>query len=204
MIASIVGYEFKAGESEHSIYYIQQNYGDYTETDFRNAFTMWIKGKLEVTVPDFVKINPRTIETVMGAYRRQLFVSQQRADVPERYMSQHEKDSIIVDCICQMYVNRSKGHPVTDFGGAMYRYLLRKKVITVDEGTWAAFYQSAIHEYKVQSQKDSFKHFMTMRSGSASNVREALVNDITGALIIDWYFDQNANVNLLRNAIATR
>lgn len=204
MIAAIVGYEFKAGESEHSIYYIQQNYSDFTENDFRNAFTLWIQGKLEITVPDFVKINPRTIETVMGAYRRQLFVSQQRSDVPERYMSQDEKDSIIVDCICQMYVNRSNGHHVTDFGGAMYRHLIRKKVIEVDEGTWAAFRDSAIHEYKVQSQKDSFKHFMTMRSGSASNVREALINDITGALIMDWYFDQHTSVNSLRNAINQR
>lgn len=204
MIAAIVGYEFKNSESEHSIYYIQQNYGEFTDTDFRNAFTLWIQGKLELNVPDFVKINPRTIETVMGAYRRQLFVSNQRADVPERYMSPEEKDSIIVDCICQMYVNRSNGHPVTDFGGAMYRYFLRKNLIGMDEGTWAAFYDKAQAQYKVQSQKDSFKHFMTMRSGSASNVREALINDITGALIIDWYFDQHASVNLLRNAINPR
>jgi hypothetical protein len=197
----MVGYKLEGNELETSVFYIQQNYGGFTGNDFRLAYTQFIQGKLEVTVPDFVKINPKSIEYVMQAYRKQEFFRQQKREQPEIYVSEGEKESIISDCICQMFVNRAAGHPVTDFGGAMYKYLIRKNVFSMDEATWAQWMTEARKIYSRESEKDSFKHFMTLRAGSTKNVKQSLIDDITGALVINSFFDLFTDVNHLRNAI---
>lgn len=160
--------------------YLRDHYGRLNFDEIKRAFTMLIQERLGISRPEYIAINPATIEMVVRAFKKETHA--ERVE-PETEKTEAEKNDIMAQALINRYEQSKQGRVMWDFGGAMYRWLLRNKYMTVTDDVKNAYRALATEQMKDVTDLTP-REIMTMRRIGMQQTDHQLIEDHTGALII--------------------
>ena len=175
---------------EFLIKFIRNNYSNFDPDEIEKAYDLYIKAKLDITPPDYVAVNAKTLEAVMNAYKRYRFSLRTQTVEVERPLSQAEKDENSRQRILFMYRIHKQGKEVTAFGGAFIGYLKRKGLIDVPAELWEEYLQNADRVINESIGGMTIKTLIALRGKSdveRSIIREDVANTLLFRSFLDMY-----------------
>lgn len=134
--------------------YMKTNIKNYSILDIKNAFTLYVQGKLDYHDPHFQNFSVLFLENVLQSYRRYVVnLPKQNLYKPNPEPSQAERERIMIEACKREFEIVKGGNIAFDFGNCVYDYLSKKGHIRFTNERKEKFMQMA----KSRLMSDAYK-----------------------------------------------